>query len=434
LHDGLYKKTVYSARNIHADEKPDGMYKATLGAGVDGVTCEATWRIQVPTDICGVTFASIVTNRSANSYVSLQHSLDGEHFTEFYRKADGSVPFDKQVLHTLTSGQIAPAARQVYFKGVFFCKNNAATYNMPGIQDLLLQVERRPRHMGPQPIEITYNWTEHRVSGDVTRSHTELIRSLPYTYEINVAGFRDPTMNWVRMNLKGGAPEQLRHAYGYSDGEDVGPGFENKPVIFTWGANVARGKPYTTSRPSSEKSQNPDTDRYELTNGKIIAPTDHVSSQVVQAATAFWEPGDMLRIVLDLGNVQTVGGVRISTHQPNTRYCHPQRIDVDLSIDGKSWQHAGTIHHNDLWQPPGDYEPWEHDDNPRFNSLPAGGRLAYSYPLALEQPCACRYARFVCTPLKGRGVGLSEIEVFDQVKVTPASPAVVHVQRSTRGM
>lgn len=424
LHDDLYKKTVYSAKNIHTDEKPDGIYKATLGAGADGVPCEATWRIEVPTDIYGVTFASVVTNRSVNSYVSLQHSFDGEHFTEFYRKADGSVPFDKQVLHTLTNEQITPAAQQVYFKGVFFCKNNAATYNMPGIQDLLLQVERLPRHVGLQPIEITYNWTEHRASGDVTRSHTELIGSLPYIYKINVAGFRDPTMNWVRMNLKDGATEQLQHAYGYSDGEDVGPGFETKPVIFTWGNNLARGKPYTASRPSSENSKNPDTDGYELTNGKIIPPTNYVSSQMVQAATAIWEPGDTLTLVFDLGNVQTVGGVRVSTHQPSTQYCHPQRINVDISVDGKSWQHAGTIRHNDLWKPPGDYEPWEHDDSPRYSNLPAGGRLAYSYPLTIEEPCTGRYVRFVCTPLEGRGMGLSEIEVFDQVRVSSVAPAV----------
>jgi len=424
LHDNLHKKTVYSAKNIHADEKPDGMYKATLGAGVDGAPCEATWRIEVPTDIHGVTFASVVTNRSANSYVSLQHSFDGEHFTEFYRKADGNVPFDKQVLHTLTNGQIAPAAREVYFKGVFFCKNNAATYNMPGIQDLLIQVEHSSRDVQFEPIEITYNWTEHRVSGNVTRSHTELISSLPYMYKINVAGFRDPTMNWVRMNLKGSAPEQPQPAYGYSDGEDVGPGFEIKPVIFTWVNNLARGKSYTASRPSSENSKNPDTDGYELTNGKIIAPTDYVSSEMVQAATAFWEPGDTLTLVFDLGNVQAVGGVRVNTHQPSTKYCHPQRIDVDVSVDGKRWWHAGTIRHNDLWKPPGDYEPWEHDDSPRYSNLPARGRLAYSYPLALEEPCTGRYVRLVCTPLESRGMGLSEIEVFDQVEVSPAPPAV----------
>jgi hypothetical protein len=424
LHNDLYKETVYTAKNIYTDEKPDGMYKATLGAGVDGVPCEAMWRIEVPTDICGVTLASVVTNRSANSYVSLQYSFDGEHFTEFYRKADGGIPFDQQVLHTLSNEQIAAGAQQAYFRGVFFCKNNAATYNMPGIQDLLLQVERCLRHVELQPIEITYNWTEHRVSGDVTRSHTEPIGSLPYTYKINVAGFRDPTMNWVRVNLKGSMPEQVQHAYGYSDGEDVGPGFETQPVVFTWGNNLARGKPYTASRPSSESSKNADTDGHELTNGKIIAPTDYVSSQIVQAATAFWEPGDTLTLVLDLGRVQTIGGVRVSTHQPSAQYCHPQRIDVDRSIDGKSWQHAGTIHHNDLWKPPGDYEPWEHDDSPRLNSLPAGGRLAYSYPLAIEGPCMGRYVRFVCTPLEGRGMGLSEVEVFDQVRVSPAPPAV----------
>ncbi len=244
--------------------------------------------------------------------------------------------------------------------------------------------------------------------------------------------------NWVIVvNLKGSAPEQPQPAYGYSDGEDVGPGFEIKPVIFTWGNNLARGKSYTASRPSSENSKNPDTDTtlrssaslrstsgYELTNGKIIAPTDYVSSEMVQAATAFWEPGDTLTLVFDLGNVQAVGGVRVNTHQPSTKYCHPQRIDVDVSVDGKRWWHAGTIRHNDLWKPPGDYEPWEHDDSPRYSNLPARGRLAYSYPLALEEPCTGRYVRLVCTPLESRGMGLSEIEVFDQVEVSPAPPAV----------
>jgi hypothetical protein len=30
-----------------------------------------------------------------------------------------------------------------------------------------------------------------------------------------------------------------------------------------------------------------------------------------------------------------------------------------------------------------------------------------------------RYVRFACTPLDGRGVGLSELEVFDRVAVEP---------------
>jgi len=424
LHDGLYQRTVHDARDIHTDAKPDGMYKATLGAGRDGVPCEATWCVEVPTDILGVTFASVVTNRSRNSYVSLQHSFDGERFTEFYRKADGDAPFDKQVLHTVTDEQIAPAARRVYFKGKFFCKSNAATYNMPGIQDLLLQVEHRPRDTRFEPIEVTYNWTEHRASGNVTRSHTELVTALPHTYKINVAGFRDPTMNWVRVNLKGSAAEPSPPVYGYSDGEDVGPGFEPEPAIFTWGRNVARGRPYTAGRPSSNASKNPDTDGSELTNGKVIAPTDYVTSDLVQAATAFWDAGDPVTLTVDLGGAQTVGGVRVSTHQPNMAYCHPQRVDVDVSVDAQRWRRAGAIEHHDLWKPPGDYEPWEHDDDPQYDNLPAAGRLAYSYPLAFERPLVGRYVRLVCAAPAGRGMGLSEIEVFDRVDVSPAPPAV----------
>ena len=431
LHNGQYKTTVFSEKDVYTDEEPDGMYKATLGAGKNGVPCEVVWRVEVPTDISGVTYGVVATNKSPNDYVSLQYSHDGLQFREFYRKADGDAPFDKQVLHTCTAEQIPSGTRQAFFKGVFFSRGGAAAYTMSGIQDVLVQVEHQPRDERFHPIEVTYNWTEHRASGDVTRSHTRLIESLADTYTINVASRRDPTMNWVRMNLKGRDPEKRQVVYGYSDGEDVGAGFEPHPKMFAWGDNIALGRPYTISRTSSSASKNPDTDGVELTNGKIIAPTDYVSSEIVQAATAFWEPGEPVTFVVDLGGAQTIGGVRIGTHQPNGKYCHPQQIDIALSSDGKNWQSAGTIEHDDLWKPPGDYEPWEHDDNPKYGQLPAAGRLAYRYPLAFDKPLAAGLVRIVCTPLKDRGMGLSEIEVFDKVKVSPAPPLVAPLRHSS---
>ncbi len=54
-----------------------------------------------------------------------------------------------------------------------------------------------------------------------------------------------------------------------------------------------------------------------------------------------------------------------------------------------------------------------------YAHLPTGGRLAYSYPLVLEEPVEGRYVRFVFTPLEGRGMGISELQVFDSVTVTP---------------
>ena len=425
LHDSNYKGTVLEAESVHCDTKPDGMYKATLGAGRDGRECSAIWRVAVPTPITGVTYGAVVTNRSSNSYVSLEHSWDGDNFTEFYRKADGGFPFDKQVLHTVSGDDVPDGAREAFIKCVFFCKGGAATYNMPGIQDLLIRVHHEPRDRDFQPVEVTYNWTEHRETGDVTRSHTELATTLPHEYVVNVAGVRDPTMNWVRLNFRGSGPEGESVTYGYSDGEDVGPGHEYERVTYTWGKNLALGRPYTTSRPSSPDSRNPDADGAELTNGRIIPPTEYRASggrelnEAIQPATAFWEPGDPVTFVVDLGSAEELAALRVTTHQPNDRYCHPRTIDVAVSSDGEAWQGVGTIRHDDLWKPPGDYEPWEHDDDPSFAHLPASGRLAYSYPLALEEPVRGRYVRFVCTPLEGRGIGVSELQVFDSVTVTP---------------
>jgi hypothetical protein len=177
------------------------------------------------------------------------------------------------------------------------------------------------------------------------------------------------------------------------------------------------------SRPSSPESRNPDADGRELTNGIIIPPTDYVTSgnyaPVVRDATAFWEGGDPLTVTVDLGRSQGIAAVRVSTHQPNEKYCHPRSVEVEVSEDGETWEPVGTIHHDDLWKPPADYEPWEHDDDPSYANLPASGRLAYSYPLIFEKPVAGRFVRFVFTPLEGRGPGISELQVFDAVTTTP---------------
>jgi hypothetical protein len=416
LHERAYRQTAVEEDNVFSDEQPDGMYKATLGAGVNGRECSVTWRLAVPTDITAVTYGVISTNRSPQSWVSLRRSWDGSSFEQFHLNNDGDFPFDEQVLQSFTDAP--PGARQAYFRGVFFCKSGAATYNMPGVQDLLLRVSHKPRDAAFQPIEVTYHWTEHREEGDVIRSHTEAVRSVPHRYTINVAGRRDPTMHWVRMNLQGHSPRGRAERCGYSDGMDVGPGWERPRVTYRWGRNLAAAKPYTASRSSSSPSGNPDSDGRELTNGIVIAPTDYVRDKAVQPATAFWDPGEPVTFVVDLENQARIAGVRVSTHQPNAHFCHPAVIEVDVSEDGERWQSVGAIRHDEVWNPPGDYEPWEHDDSPAYASLPAGGRLAYSFPLIFDKPCTGLHVRFVCTPLDGKGMGISELQMFDHVDLS----------------
>lgn len=419
LHAGAYKTTAAQEESVSSAAEPDGIYKATLGAGANGKECSVTWKLDVPTEIRDVTYAVVSTNRSRDSYVSLQHAWADQEFHELDRNSNDGFPFDKQVHYTIQGQDVPAGAKQAQFRGVFFCKSSAATYNMPGIQDLLFRVRHKPRNPAFQPVEVTYEWTEHRESGDVVRSHTELVSALPHRWTINVAGRRDPTMNWVRISLQGRGPERAAARYGYSDGEDVGTACAYRKVAYRWGKELAEGKGYTASRPSSRSSGNPDADGRELTNGTIIAPTDYMTAKSVQAATAFWDAGEPVTFVVDLGAAKTVAGLRVWTHQPSDRYCHPKGVEVSVSADGRTWQRAGAIRHDDLWKPPGDFEPWEYDDSPRYAKLPAGGRLAYGYPLVLEKPLAGRYVRLVCTPLEGKGMGLSEFQVFDAVTVLP---------------
>lgn len=418
LHDNGYRQTVFAEDSVFSAKEPDGAYKATLGAAVDKKECSATWRMQVPNDIVDLSYTVIATCRTRSQWIALQNSWDGEHFTEYHRHQDDKFPLDRRIEHVFRGAEVPPGARQAYFKAVFYNPSAGGTWNMAGIQDLLIRIHHKPKAEAFQPFEVTYNWTEHRETGDVTRSHSELVTQLPYCYSLNVAGYRDPTMNWVRINLPGYSPDGKPSRYGYSDGIDVGVGAECPKLSYRWGTNLAQEKSYTATRPSHATSGNPDAGGHELTDGIIIAPTDSMTGASVQPATAFWAPGEPVAFVVDLGSVQQIAGARVSTHQPNARYCHPKAVEVAVSADGQTWQNAGAIQHEDLWRPPGDYEPWEYDQGWKFVDLPAGGRLAYGFPLAFTTAVNARYVRFACTPLDGRGMGISELQVFDNVTVS----------------
>jgi hypothetical protein len=432
LHAGLYKDSVFAEDNVYSDELPDGMYKATLGSAVNNKECSATWRLQVPSDITDVSYTTISTIRGGKHWVSLHHSWDGMRFDEYFHLDKEGFPLDRRTARLFSGAEVPAGAREAYFRAAFFSPSGASSYNMAGIQDLLIRIHRKPRVNGFRPFEVTYHWTEHRESGDVTRYHSESVNELPHRYVLNVAGKRDPTMNWVRINYPGYSPEKKRAIYGYSDHQDVGPGCEYQKVSYRWGKDIAQGKPYTASRPASETSGNIDTNGRELTDGIIIAPTVYMATKAVQPATAFWDAGEPVAFVVDLGSEQQLQGVRVSTHQPNERFCHPASVLVEASSDREHWQAAGLLRHDDLFKPPGDYEPWELDDHPQYASLPAGGRLAYSFPLAFPRALSARYVRFTFTPLAGKGVGISELQVFAEVWAKPWPAEIKLLEHSPR--
>src|SRR5690606_10500107 len=88
--------------------------------------------------------------------------------------------------------------------------------------------------------------------------------------------YKDPTMKWVRLNLKGSAPAGEKVAYGYSDGQDVGAGSAPERALYRWGTNLAKGGTYKLE--GQQSSQNRDSGN-DLTDGIIAPPDDYVSEK-----------------------------------------------------------------------------------------------------------------------------------------------------------
>lgn len=412
------RPSTFEEENVHrTDVRQEAFYKANLGPARNGEPGHVIWRLAAPSDLTGVEFGVISTNKSRDSYVATAVSFDGQEFDELDRNTQTDQPFDPLSFYRVEGERIPAGAREVYLKCSFETPSGAGTYTMPGIQDILMRAFHRPRNGSGQPLEVVYEWIEHRDTGDVHRSHSEIIESLPHEYAINTAGFRDPTMKSVRLRLLDPRETAKNGNSGYSDGQDVGDAYEPTALRYEWGDNLAADKPYVASRQSTQDNANPDTNGVELTNQKVIPPTEFTNSDAVQPATAFWSAGEPVEFVLDLSEAADLAGVRVTAHQPNANYLHPLMIHVDVSADGANWTHAGTIHQKDVWNPPSNFERWEHDDDPDFSALPAGGRLSYPFPLVFKKAIPGRFVRFKCTPHEGHGMGLSELEVFDKATI-----------------
>jgi hypothetical protein len=417
---GNHRATVAEEACIDV-EKQTGFYKPVLRPASNNAPCHVTWRIETPAPITAADYGAKVCVKSKPERVSLLHSWDGREFTADFAKADGAAPFDLMVNRAVAA--VPPDTRTAFFRYEFFTPRNARSYSGPGIQTARMAVQHRPRVTGFTPVEVTWCWVEHREGGDLERRHTEVVTSPAHEYAINVGGFRDPTMRWVRMNLQGSAPAGGDSGRGYSDGTDVGPGAPPVRALYRWGRNLAQGRAYELE--GRQSARNPDRGR-DLTDG-IIAPPDEYVSEKYMPTSVIFEKDATAAATIDLGGAQSVAGVRVHAGQePGFHLAFPARIVVEASQDGVNFVRAGATEHDQAFDPPADFAPWEHDDSPRYAALPAGGRLAFAYRVIFPRPVNARFLRVTCEPRPGWGMLLSEIQAFDQVTInTNVPPAVV---------
>ena len=416
---GNHKRTVYAERLLDVEKEPN-FYKPTLRAGEKDVPCYATWKIETPTPITDLIYGGSICVKEVKNRVSLLHSWDDQAYLLDFQKTNGARPYDLMVNAAVSS--VPAGTRTAYLRYEFQTAQYPKHYAGPGIQTATMTLHHQPRVTNVAPLEVTYCWIEHRDSGDVERQHTELVVPPAHEYHINVGGFRDPTMKWVRVNLQGQGPDGDHVKYGYADGQDVGAGAKPPWVRYHWGRNLAKGKTYTLD--GQQDARNPDGGG-DLTDGLIAPPDTYVSVKYMPTYVMFAQDVSP-RVTLDLGSAQTVAAVRVHAGQEGGFHLsYPDTIAVETSTDGQTFTPAGAAGFKQVFDPPADYVPWELDESILFKDLPAGGRLAYAFRIILEKPVSARYVRVKCASRKGWGMLLSEIQVFDTVTVETKVPPLV---------
>jgi len=416
---GSHQKTVYSAKGLDVETEP-GFYKPTLRPAEAGTPCFATWRIETPTPITDLVFGGTICVKSAKDRVALLHSWDDQSYVLDYQKTNEAPPFDLMVNAAVTS--VPAGTRTAYLRYEFHTQQFPKNYFGPGIQMAAMAVHHQARNTTFLPIEVTYCWIEHHESSDVERQHTEWVTTPALEYAVNVGGFRDPTMKWVRINLKGHGPDGDRVKLGYSDGQDLGPGAEPPWVRYRWGKNLALGRPYTLE--GNQDERNPDAGN-DLTDGRIAPPDTYVSVRYMPTYVMVAKDVSPI-ITVDLGSAAAVSAVRVHAGQEGGFHLsYPDRILVETSMDGKRFAPVGSVGFNQVFEPPADYVPWELDESRLFDDLPAGGRLAYAYRIRFQRPASARYVRVICNGRKSWGMLLSEVQVFDHFTVESNLPPLV---------
>ncbi|MBZ0254619.1 discoidin domain-containing protein, partial [bacterium] len=419
LQDGKYRETVFAEDNIEVEPDPH-FYKALLRPKDDDRPAFVTWKVETPTSITDLSYGGNVTTCKDGQRVSLYHSWDGKNYIKDFEQTKAILPRDRMVWLDVDAADVPSGAQAVYFRYEF---EGGAGYTGPGIQSAAFSVNHEIEQTNSAPLEITYCWIEHRKSGDVERTHTEWAAEAKHDYVINVGGFRDPTMQWVRIKTQGDGSS----VYGYSDGEDVGAGAEPVKKKFVWGKNLAHAKPYSLT--GKQSGRNPDGGN-DLTDGVVAPPDDYVSEKYMPTIVMFDKDVSPV-VAIDLEKPQRFAAVRVFAGQPEAepiggyRFAYPDKIAVEVSDDKSNWKPVGFAEHNQVFDPPADYVPWEHDDDPMFASLPAGGRLHYGYRIIFDEPVNARYVRVSCSCREGWGGLLSEIQVIDAVAVDENFPPLV---------
>jgi hypothetical protein len=400
-----YKACVIEENNVAQPEQ--GNYLASLCAEKGGEDAYVVFRIDAPADITGVTYGGRFYNRGAEARIDQLHSFDGgKTWNCSYSLTDVKSPWD--VIHHEWVNDVPAGTKSVLFK----YRWNAAKAGpaVCGLYAVRMEAAHKPSSEERKPVEVTFAWNERQEDyTTVRRSHTQLVETLPFTYEINIGGADHPVMESLQINLQsetayGTAPVK----YGYSDGKDIPAARKFQDRWVTYGKNLAKDKAYACTVPSRDNWGAGDPDGRTLTDG-IVGPP--YTGGVAYRYGALWNKGDSPVVTVDLGRIETCAAFRIQAGgYPWWDALQGEvedQVEVQTSTDGQEYASQGSFDFKVRWR-----------DLPVNHIWPDEETICGpNYLLVSPQPVGARYVRFVITPQ--RFFSVSEVQVLDSVTYQP---------------
>ena len=424
-----YRPYIVEQKNMTAKREHPG-YQGVMHAVNAREDASMVFRVDTPTDITRVNYGGRFYNRAPKSHTDMLHSFDGGRTWQKSWSLDRiDPPWD--VIHYETVVDIPPGTRSVLFK--YLLNSSAAGPDACSIYGVRMEVNHKPQGTTFRPIEVTFNWSEVQKDYSlVERSHTQLVEQVPARYTINVSGEDHPVVNSLQVNLKdavavgatprgcpnpqgqarGGDPKRIALRLGTrpapTDGKDAG----GEKYVGRWvryGRNLAEGKGYAVSVPSTRQRDAGDPQGTKLTDG-IVGPP--YAGGIGPWYGLCWDKGSRPVITVDLGAVESCGAFRIhlSAGWPWWDAMKGEVRDVVkvfTSEDAREYTSQGFFDLNLRWK-----------DIPINHVMPDDETATgFTYDLVPRQPVAARYVQYKIAP--ERTLTVSEVQILDSIQYTP---------------
>ncbi|MCC6444312.1 MAG: hypothetical protein IT210_12775 [Armatimonadetes bacterium] len=395
-----YKELIVEEKNIASTPRHPG-YQGAIYPARAKQDAYLVYRLDAPGEIVRLTYGGRFYNRAPGSRIELLYSLNGgKKWVKSWSLTQTEMPWDVIRYETV---KIPAGHRFVWVK--YLMNTPAPEPSGCSLYAVRMEADYRPASAAFRPIEVTFNWAEPQKNRTlVERSHTQLIPKLPFTYTINAGGEDHPVVRSLRVNLKGAVPGVR---YGYSDGKDAG----GKKFVGRWetlGKNLAVGKSYTLSAPSTDGWGAGDPDGRKLTDG-VAGPS--YAGGTSYGYSALWNANTNPVITLDLAAPLQCASFGMNFHgyewwdamKGEVR----DRVEVLTSLDGQIYASQGFLHTDWRWKELPVNHMWPDEEaitGATFRLIPPG-------------PVTARYVQYRVT--SPRFFACTELEVLDSIRYDP---------------